>query len=192
VSPMGFKPFGVGRDFVALHAVLLDASTTVGLWLASQDVFGAYDPDTSHAWKVRSCGQAPGCGAAQRFTSSCAAREDDLIMGNRCGISGCVARWVLRRHRRHWPHPTGFVPIGFAGQSLPRTSGSVTLPFGACPRICFGAPSLSPRSRSCWPRYSCSTLFDVQAGPSQTRMGAATSGITPGWSRFRQRRQRLY
>jgi cytochrome P450 len=67
--------------------------------------------------------------------------EDDVIMGEpvRRGIQVYVAPWVLHRHRKHWQHPTAFVPDRFAGQSLPWTSGGAYLPFGAGPRICIGA-----------------------------------------------------
>jgi cytochrome P450 len=67
--------------------------------------------------------------------------EDDLIMGEpvRRGAQVYVAPWVLHRHRKHWQHPTAFVPDRFAGQSSPWTSGGAYLPFGAGPRICIGA-----------------------------------------------------
>jgi cytochrome P450 len=67
--------------------------------------------------------------------------EDDVIMGEsvRRGVQVYVAPWVLHRHRRHWQHPTAFIPDRFAGQSSPWTSGSAYLPFGAGPRICIGA-----------------------------------------------------
>jgi cytochrome P450 len=66
--------------------------------------------------------------------------EDDEIMGEpvRPGIQVYVAPWLLHRHRRHWQHPTAFMPDRFAGQSSPWTSGAY-LPFGAGPRICIGA-----------------------------------------------------
>jgi cytochrome P450 len=67
--------------------------------------------------------------------------DDDVIMGEpvRRGIQVYVAPWVLHRHRKHWQHPTAFIPDRFAGQSSPWTSGSAYLPFGAGPRICIGA-----------------------------------------------------
>jgi cytochrome P450 len=67
--------------------------------------------------------------------------EDDVIMGEpvRKGVQVYVAAWVLHRHRRHWRHPTAFIPDRFAGQSSPWTSGGAYLPFGAGPRICIGA-----------------------------------------------------
>ena len=67
--------------------------------------------------------------------------EDDVIMGEpvRRGVAVYVAPWVLHRHRKHWQHPTAFIPDRFAGQSSPWTSGSAYLPFGAGPRICIGA-----------------------------------------------------
>jgi cytochrome P450 len=67
--------------------------------------------------------------------------EDDVIMGEpvRRGVQVYVAPWVLHRHRRHWQHPTAFMPDRFAGQSSPWTSGGAYLPFGAGPRICIGA-----------------------------------------------------
>jgi cytochrome P450 len=67
--------------------------------------------------------------------------EDDVIMGEpvRRGIQVYVAPWVLHRHRKHWQHPTAFMPDRFAGQSSPWTSGSAYMPFGAGPRICIGA-----------------------------------------------------
>jgi cytochrome P450 len=47
--------------------------------------------------------------------------EDDVIMGEpvRRGVQVYVAPWVLHRHRRHWQHPTAFIPDRFAGQSSP-------------------------------------------------------------------------
>ena len=67
--------------------------------------------------------------------------EDDVIMGEpvRRGVQVYVAPWVLHRHRKHWQHPTAFMPDRFAGQSSPWTSGGAYLPFGAGPRICIGA-----------------------------------------------------
>jgi cytochrome P450 len=67
--------------------------------------------------------------------------EDDVIMGEpvRRGVQVYVAPWVLHRHRRHWRHPTAFMPDRFAGQSSPWTAGGAYLPFGAGPRICIGA-----------------------------------------------------
>jgi cytochrome P450 len=65
----------------------------------------------------------------------------DVIMGEpiRHGIQVYVVPWVLHRHRRHWQHPTAFMPDRFAGQSSPWTSNGAYLPFGAGPRICIGA-----------------------------------------------------
>jgi cytochrome P450 len=67
--------------------------------------------------------------------------EDDVIMGEpvRRGVQVFIAPWVLHRHRKHWQHPTAFMPDRFAGQSSPWTSGGAYLPFGAGPRICIGA-----------------------------------------------------
>jgi len=67
--------------------------------------------------------------------------DDDVIMGEpvRRGIQVYVAPWVLHRHRKHWQHPTAFMPDRFAGQSSPWTSGGAYMPFGAGPRICIGA-----------------------------------------------------
>lgn len=67
--------------------------------------------------------------------------EDDVIIGERVrsGVAVYVAPWVLHRHRKHWQHPTAFIPDRFAGQSSPWTSGGAYLPFGAGPRICIGA-----------------------------------------------------
>jgi cytochrome P450 len=67
--------------------------------------------------------------------------EDDVIMGEQVarGIQVYVAPWVLHRHRKHWQHPTAFIPDRFAGQSSPWTSGGAYMPFGAGPRICIGA-----------------------------------------------------
>jgi len=67
--------------------------------------------------------------------------EDDVIMGEpvRRGVQLYIAPWVLHRHRKHWQHPTAFMPDRFAGQSSPWTSGGAYLPFGAGPRICIGA-----------------------------------------------------
>lgn len=67
--------------------------------------------------------------------------NDDIIMGEpvRRGIQVYVAPWVLHRHRKHWQHPTAFVPDRFAEQPSPWTSGGAYLPFGAGPRICIGA-----------------------------------------------------
>ena len=67
--------------------------------------------------------------------------EDDVIMGEpvRRGVQVYVAPWVLHRHRKHWQHPTAFIPDRFAGQPSPWTSGGAYLPFGAGPRICIGA-----------------------------------------------------
>jgi cytochrome P450 len=67
--------------------------------------------------------------------------EDDVIMGEpvRRGVQVYVVPWVLHRHRKHWQHPTAFMPDRFAGQSSPWTSNGAYLPFGAGPRICIGA-----------------------------------------------------
>jgi cytochrome P450 len=67
--------------------------------------------------------------------------EDDVIMGEpvRRGVQVYVSPWVLHRHRKHWQHPTAFMPERFAGQSSPWASGGAYLPFGAGPRICIGA-----------------------------------------------------
>ncbi|MBV9462422.1 MAG: cytochrome P450 [Bradyrhizobium sp.] len=67
--------------------------------------------------------------------------EDDVVMGEevRRGVQVYVSPWVLHRHRKHWQHPTAFIPDRFAGQSSPWTSGGAYLPFGAGPRICIGA-----------------------------------------------------
>jgi cytochrome P450 len=67
--------------------------------------------------------------------------EDDVIMGEpvRRGIQVYVAPWVLHRHRKHWKHPTAFMPDRFSGQPSPWTSSGAYLPFGAGPRICIGA-----------------------------------------------------
>jgi cytochrome P450 len=67
--------------------------------------------------------------------------EDDVIMDEpvRRGIQVYVAPWVLHRHRKHWQHPTAFMPDRFAGQPSPWTSGGAYLPFGAGPRVCIGA-----------------------------------------------------
>ena len=67
--------------------------------------------------------------------------EDDVILGEpvRRGVQVYVAPWVLHRHRKHWEHPTAFMPDRFAGQSSPWTSGGAYMPFGAGPRVCIGA-----------------------------------------------------
>ncbi|WP_298261080.1 cytochrome P450 [Bradyrhizobium sp.] len=67
--------------------------------------------------------------------------EDDVIMGEpvRRGTQVYVAPWVLHRHRKHWQHPTAFMPDRFAGKPSPWTAGGAYLPFGAGPRICIGA-----------------------------------------------------
>lgn len=67
--------------------------------------------------------------------------DDDVVMGEpvRRGMQIYVAPWVLHRHRKHWQHPTAFMPDRFAGQSSPWTSNGAYLPFGAGPRICIGA-----------------------------------------------------
>jgi cytochrome P450 len=67
--------------------------------------------------------------------------EDDEIMSEpaRRGVQVYVVPWVLHRHRKHWQHPTAFMPDRFAGQPSPWTSGGAYLPFGAGPRICLGA-----------------------------------------------------
>jgi len=67
--------------------------------------------------------------------------QDDVILGEqvRRGIQVYVAPWVLHRHRKHWQHPTAFMPERFAGQSSPWTLSGAYLPFGAGPRICIGA-----------------------------------------------------
>ena len=56
--------------------------------------------------------------------------EDDVIMGEpvRRGVQVYIAPWVLHRHRKHWQHPTAFMPDRFAGQSSPWTSGGAYLP----------------------------------------------------------------
>jgi len=66
---------------------------------------------------------------------------DDVIMGEpvRRGIRVYVVPFVLHRHRKHWQHPTAFMPDRFAGQPSPFTAGGAYLPFGAGPRICIGA-----------------------------------------------------
>ena len=67
--------------------------------------------------------------------------QDDVILGEqvRRGIQVYVAPWVLHRHRKHWQHPTAFMPERFAGQSSPWTLNGAYLPFGAGPRMCVGA-----------------------------------------------------
>lgn len=67
--------------------------------------------------------------------------KDDEIMGERVqsGTQVYVAPWVLHRHRKHWRHPTAFMPDRFAGRPSPWTSEGAYLPFGAGPRICIGA-----------------------------------------------------
>jgi cytochrome P450 len=67
--------------------------------------------------------------------------EDDVIMGEpvRRGVQVIVAPWLLHRHRKHWQHPTAFMPSRFGGQSSPWTSRGAYLPFGVGPRICIGA-----------------------------------------------------
>jgi cytochrome P450 len=67
--------------------------------------------------------------------------EDDVIMGEpvRRGAQLYVVPWVLHRHRKHWQHPTAFLPDRFAGQPSPWTSDGAYLPFGTGPRICIGA-----------------------------------------------------
>jgi cytochrome P450 len=67
--------------------------------------------------------------------------EDDVIMGEpiRRGVQVYISPWALHRHRKHWQHPTAFIPDRFAGQPSPWTSGGAYLPFGAGPRICIGA-----------------------------------------------------
>lgn len=67
--------------------------------------------------------------------------EDDVIMGEpvRRGVQLYIVPWVLHRHRKHWQHPTAFMPDRFAGQPSPWTSNGAYLPFGAGPRICIGA-----------------------------------------------------
>jgi cytochrome P450 len=67
--------------------------------------------------------------------------EDDVIMGEpvQRGVQVYIAPWVLHRHRKHWQHPTAFMPDRFAGQPSPWTSGTAYMPFGAGPRICIGA-----------------------------------------------------
>ena len=67
--------------------------------------------------------------------------EDDVIMGEpiRRGIQVYVVPWVLHRHRKHWQHPTAFMPDRFAGLSLTMDLRRRYLPFGAGPRICLGA-----------------------------------------------------
>ena len=71
----------------------------------------------------------------------CEPIEDDVIMGEpvRRGTQVYVVPWVLHRHRKHWQHPTAFMPDRFAGQPSPWISGGAYLPFGAGPRICIGA-----------------------------------------------------
>jgi cytochrome P450 len=46
---------------------------------------------------------------------------DVVKMGEpvRRGVQVYVAPWVLHRHRKHWQHPTAFMPDRFAGQSSP-------------------------------------------------------------------------
>ena len=67
--------------------------------------------------------------------------ENDVVMGEpvRRGVQVYIAPWVLHRHRRHWQHPTAFMPDRFAGLASPWTAGGAYLPFGAGPRICIGA-----------------------------------------------------
>ena len=67
--------------------------------------------------------------------------EDDDIMGERVrsGTQVYIAPWALHRHRKHWRHPTAFMPDRFAGRPSPWTSEGAYLPFGAGPRICIGA-----------------------------------------------------
>lgn len=49
-----------------------------------------------------------------------------------------ISPWVLHRHRRHWDHPTAFMPDRFAGKAAPWTQMPAYMPFGAGPRICIG------------------------------------------------------
>lgn len=77
-------------------------------------------------------------------TAPLLAREavrDDIIMGRpvRRGTQVFVSPWVLHRHRKHWQHPTSFLPDRFAGQPSPFTSGGAYMPFGGGQRICIGA-----------------------------------------------------
>jgi len=67
--------------------------------------------------------------------------EDDEILGEpvQRGVQVYIVPWVLHRHRKHWKHPTAFMPDRFKGQSSPWTSGGAYLPFGAGPRVCIGA-----------------------------------------------------
>ncbi len=66
---------------------------------------------------------------------------DDVIMGEpvKRGVQVYMAPWVLHRHRKHWPHPTAFIPDRFHGQAAPWAAGGAYMPFGAGPRICIGA-----------------------------------------------------
>ncbi len=67
--------------------------------------------------------------------------DDDVIMGEtvKRGVQVYISPWVLHRHRKHWQHPTAFIPDRFEGKSAPWTAGGAYLPFGAGPRICIGA-----------------------------------------------------
>lgn len=49
-----------------------------------------------------------------------------------------VSPWTLHRHRRHWEHPTAFMPDRFAEHPHPWAHGAF-MPFGGGPRICIGA-----------------------------------------------------
>lgn len=49
-----------------------------------------------------------------------------------------MSPWLLHRHRRHWKHPTAFMPDRFIDRPHPWTHGAF-MPFGGGPRICIGA-----------------------------------------------------
>lgn len=49
-----------------------------------------------------------------------------------------MSPWTLHRHRRHWQHPTAFMPDRFIDRPHPWTQGAF-MPFGGGPRICIGA-----------------------------------------------------
>ncbi len=67
--------------------------------------------------------------------------DDDVIEGEQVkrGVQVYIAPWVLHRHRKHWEHPTVFMPDRFAGRPAPWTSDGAYLPFGVGPRTCIGA-----------------------------------------------------